>query len=112
MDIEVKMEKNYMFIIKPGITDWQVEELSEVPRLDKLKAGLDGGMLEIVPHFNKFMSRKCIVFVDEEGKLKGLPRNDIAHLLWEKSYGGPIRDDYLVGPIVIIVGSPGFLAQL
>jgi hypothetical protein len=104
-------DKNYMVVIKP-VGETSVEELLLVPDFHKLKIGLNGGLLEIVPRFNRFMSRPCIVFVDEEGKLKNLLPNRTAQLLWEKAYGGPIVEDYLVGNVVIVVGSQGFLAQL
>jgi hypothetical protein len=104
-------DKNYMLIIRPGRFNVQVEELEIVPNLHKLKWGLDGGLLEIVPFFNKFMGRHCIAFCDEEGKMKNLPANQIAQSFWEKA--SPVaHNDHLVGPIVIIIGSQGFLARL
>jgi hypothetical protein len=104
-------DKNYMIVVKP-LGSPTVEELLLVPDFRKLKVGLDGGLLEVIPHFNKFMGRHCVCFVDEEGKLKHLLPNRTAQLLWEKSYGGPILEDYLVGNVVIVVGSSEFLAQL
>jgi hypothetical protein len=104
-------DKNYMIVVKP-VGDTTVEELLLVPDFHKLKVGLNGGLLEIVPGFNKFMGRACIAFVDEEGKLKNLLPNRTAQLLWEKAYGSTILMDYLVGNVVIVVGSQGFLAQL
>jgi len=109
---EMKTENNYMIVIKPDVKDWEIQVLISIPKLDVLKTGLDGGLLEVVPRFNNFMGRDCVVFCDEEGKLKGLKHNNVAHWLWEQSYGRSITNDYLVGPIVIIVGSSSFLAQL
>jgi hypothetical protein len=104
-------DKNYMVVIRPGAFNVHVEELESVPKLEKLKWGLNGGLLEIVPFFNKFMGRTCIAFCDEEGKNKGLMPNERAQALWDKVY--PVYGrDYLVGPIVIIIGSQGFLARL
>jgi hypothetical protein len=102
-----------MFIIKP--TDLQIplpEELISIPKYEQLKAALNGGMLEVVPHLNKFMGRNCVAFCDEEGKLNGLPSNFLAQKIWEESFGRAIIEDHLVGPIVIIVGSPSFLREL
>jgi hypothetical protein len=112
MDVlELDADKNYMITVTP-LGKSECVECVTIPQLEQLKKGLNGGLLEIVPLFNKFMGRRCIVFVDEEGKMKGLLPNRTAQLLWEKAYGGPIKNDYLVGNIVIIVGSPSFLAQL
>jgi hypothetical protein len=109
--IDLSNEKNYLVVVKP-VNEPTIEELLMVPTFHKIKAGLNGGLLEIVPYFNKFMGRPCVAFVDEEGKMKNLTPNRTAQLLWEKAYGGPILEDYLVGNVVIVIGSPEFLAQL
>jgi hypothetical protein len=108
---EMQLDKNYIIVIRPGKFNVQIEELETVPDFHKLKRGLDGGLLEVVPFFRKFMGRHCIAFCDEEGKNKGLIPNQIAQGFWEKNVPAAI-DDYLVGPIVIVVGSQSFLAQL
>lgn len=104
--------KNYMVVIPADSNEWKVQLLESVPELDQMKEGLNGGLLEIVPRFNKFMDESCIAFCDEEGKMKGLKRNRTAHFLWEQAVGRIIEEDFLVGPIMIIVGSPSFLARL
>jgi hypothetical protein len=105
-------DKNYMFIIHPGDIVIAGEELTEIPKLEKLKAGLNGGYMELVPFLNKFMGRYCVAFCDEDGKRKGLRPNELAQEIWEEAIGRPILNDHLVGPIVIIVGSLSFLSLL
>lgn len=104
--------KNYMVVIKPDSNDWQITLLESIPDLEMLKKGLDGGLLEIVPRFTKFLDQPCVVFVDEEGKLKGLKPNETAQFLWNRAVDRVIYEDHLVGPVVIVVGSPSFLARL
>jgi hypothetical protein len=88
------------------------KELDHVPDYKELNDALDGGHIEVIPRFNRFRGELCYAFCDEEGKLKGLPFNATATKLWERcwEYAGTL--DHLVGPIVIIVGSPDFLSKL
>jgi hypothetical protein len=101
-----------MITIKPNVEEWTIEELKDIPDLDKLKSALDGGLLEIVPRFNTFRGTSCVALVDEEGKMKNLEYNIVAQKLWEESIGRTIKEDYLVGPLVIIEGSLSFLSRL
>lgn len=64
---------------------------------------LVGGLVQIVPMFNRYLSRPCVVLCDEEGKVKGKDRNNRATLEWYKCTG-PI-DDILVGNILVLQGS-------
>jgi hypothetical protein len=102
---------NYIITIKSDHTINSTKLLT-TPTLEELKSGIGGGLIEIVPFFNKFMKRDCVVFCDEEGKLKNMKRNLLAQTFWEAAYGKKITDDYLVGDIVIIVGSLSFLSRL
>ena len=104
-------DEPYMLTIKADDTV-SSQHLDKIPDLEQLKAGLDGGRLEVVPQFTRFAGKPCVAFCDEEGKLKNLPFNPTAHILWEAAAGHTIRNDNLVGPIVIIVGAQGFLAGL
>jgi Domain of unknown function (DUF3846) len=103
---------NFMFIIKPGDTSvLEGKILTGAPPLELLQFGV-GGLIEIVPRFNKFGGRPCIAFCNEEGKLNGLPVNYLAQQLWEEACGRAIREDHLVGNIVVIVGSTSFLKRM
>jgi hypothetical protein len=81
-------------------------------RYEILKEALNDGMLELIPYFTKYDGTSCIAFCDEEGKLKKLPFNPVAHTLWEIAVGKHISVDYLVGPVVIISAPQEFLKQL
>jgi hypothetical protein len=105
-------EKNYIWIIDPDKKSITGEILITVPNYPKLKAALNDGMLEIVPYFNKFYGRDCVAFCDEEGKMKNLTVNKMAMEFWERAVGKRITGDYLVGNIVIVVGSKSFLNLL
>jgi hypothetical protein len=102
---------NFIIVVHPGDTSLKWEELVAQPTLEQLQSGV-GGSIELVPHFTKLGPRQCVAFCNEEGKIHGLKPNQLAHILWESSYGSAITTDYLVGPIVIIVGTPSFLSQL
>ena len=104
---KVPQDGNWMYVITPDLPLIPLgTELNTVPDLALLKKGLDGGLLEIVPRLNTFFGRKCIAFCDEEGKMKGLQYNIIAHRIWEDSVGRSITEDYLVGPIIGYSWSP------
>ncbi len=71
------------------------------------------GYIEIVPYFNIWVDdvsgkgKECVVFCDEEGKLKGLPVNAKATAYWAAR-----GDDKLVGPIAIVFGDAEFMEAL
>ena len=105
--------KNYFVVIKPNTpadSAIEVEEIEAVPDLAKLQSGV-GGDIEIVPFWNTIYGRRCVAFCHEEGKLKGQPINHPANILWRLGRREHV-DDVLVGQIVVIVGTPGFLAKL
>jgi hypothetical protein len=56
-----------------------------------------GGYIQIVPLQNDFAGYS--MYLHEEGKLIGLPMNDIATAVWENSYG---RTDIILGNAVIV----------
>jgi len=103
---------SFMFIIKPGDTSvLEGRMLDKSPPLELLQFGV-GGLIELIPRFNKFGGRPCVAFCNEEGKLERLPRNHLAQTLWEEACGRAIREDHLVGNIVVIVGSHSFLKSM
>jgi hypothetical protein len=108
----VPMEGNFMFIIKPEDTKYSEGKILEaLPTVDMLTYGV-GGLIEIIPGFVKLAERPCVAFCNEEGKLYGLPPNHLAHMLWEQNLGRIIREDQLVGNVVVVVGSPSFLRRM
>lgn len=85
------------------------------PKLELLKEAIGGGWLEAVPYFNKIVYDgklvTCIVFCDEEGKLKEFPLNTLATNLWYVSMGQSVPD-VLVGDIAIVFGDKEFMLAL
>lgn len=71
--------------------------------LDNMQA-LVGGLVQVVPYFERFGKIPCTVLCDEEGKLKGYPYNNRATLEWGRA---PNRNggDWLVGAVVVLTGN-------
>ena len=92
--------------------------LDKPPDLQTLKAGIGGGWLEAVPGWQTLTSRNpvpCVAFCDEEGKLKGMPVNEIATLLWHAALdrdGIKLMHDVLVGDVVLLTGDAAFMRSL
>jgi hypothetical protein len=87
--------------------------------LRELRAALGGGYLEMVPHFDSFEFggefHPCVAFCDEGGKLAGLPVNERATQLWAEALardGAQLRHDFLVGPVLIVIGDEDFMQAL
>jgi hypothetical protein len=76
-------------------TEMETTELAETSYEALSKAV--GGYIQIVPLQNDFAG--YAMYVHEEGKLIGLPMNDIATAVWENSYG---RTDIILGNAVIV----------
>jgi hypothetical protein len=68
-----------------------------------------GGPIEVVPHFTTYMSSRCVAFCNEEGKLRDLPVNKEATMLWRQQFNNP---DILVGNILIVTGDEEFMESL
>lgn len=89
--------------------DVRVQELpvSSSDMLLPLLQKMVGGHIEVVPQFRTYSGEPCIVLCDEEGKLKGRPRNDTATEAWASSLGCRTWQlgDHLVGDIAILQGS-------
>src|SRR5262245_38701478 len=92
-----------------------VTEIAAVHDRETLKALLDGGWLEAVPGFTRYPSRaadrlvRCAAFCDEEGKMKDLPVNEMATMLWHAGLQPAQRIDVLVGPVVVVFGDAEFM---
>jgi len=68
-----------------------------------IKERLAGGWLELIPQFDTYGDSACVVFGDEEAKLKSLAMNPVATYLWYACLAPePFRPDTLHGPLVII----------
>jgi hypothetical protein len=103
----------YLLVIQP---DGSIvfERLPSPPPGDlhlKLHAAVDG-YFETVPLLSNLGRDPAIAFCNADGKGRGLRNNWFANLLWADSLGFMPDDDYLVGPIAIVVGSNEYLGQL
>lgn len=94
------------------------------PKLKELQAAV-GGRIETVPYFDHIRvngeRREAVAFCNEEGKVKGLPVNRQATLIWAQvldNNGMTIRDehgdflDMLVGPVIVLYGDEEFMRAL
>lgn len=101
-----------IIIIQPN-GDRSFKKQDATPNCDTISE-LIGGLLEIVPHFDRFGSNSCVAFCDEEGKLKGLKLNGAATYLWWSCMAHEgFRPDTLHGPLVIITADdPALLERL
>jgi len=111
--------KGTMWVFPADSRDKRVVEFDHAPRLEELKAAIDGGWLESVPYFNEIEIggkwHRCWAVCDEEGKLKGLGVNPRATMLWHKTLRqrhGLAPSDILVGPVFVIFGDDELMATL
>jgi hypothetical protein len=103
--------KGHLYVIRPdGFVS--CKPLDHTPDWREIKAGLDGGFLELVPYWNTFRGERCVAFCDEHGKDKNLRFNHTANAEWQIAVGRRITEDFLVGPIVIICGDDELLKEL
>lgn len=113
--------KGTLIIYYPG--DPPERKITEYPApipLPDLQAAV-GGYIEIVPHFDTIelagKLHRCVVFCDEDGKRKRLPRNHHADRLWSEALitagkADSPAPDFLVGPIAVVTGDDEFMAEL
>lgn len=111
--------KGQAIVIKPGETIDQADRFAFEAEVDlKFLQSAVGGPIEAVPHWYKVdledgqPMRNCVVFCNEEGKLKGLAINQCATGMWWRDATEPVESDWLAGPIVILVGDAEFLEAL
>ena len=114
--------------IDPGeLTSKKSVQIDGEPTLDALKDAIGGGYIEKVPGFDSVeidnRVRKCVVFVDENGKGKGMRVNAVATGLWHHALlrrghpglvvaaTGEIAD-FLVGSIALVYGDAEFMQSL
>jgi hypothetical protein len=84
----------------PGIRIDVDGTISPLPDLsyESIKAGV-GGWIEAAP-----TAASIVIYLDEEGKIKGLPLNPVANMLWAlvDEFGCIADGDFLVGPVVVL----------
>ena len=96
----------------------QVTNLNRAPTLDDIKSAIGGGHIELVSTFNAFRHEgnyfACAVFCDEEGKIKQLPVNKYATVLWANILRCEYSEmlDYIAGDIAIVFGDSEFESEL
>jgi hypothetical protein len=86
---------NTLVIIQPDGTETRETYTGDEPELEQLQR-IVGGLIELVRV--RHDGRDCDAFINEEGKLRGLPINEPATELWAGRHY-----DVLVGPIAICV---------
>lgn len=84
--------------------DARVYHVKKEPSLWRLHC-MVGGYIERVPHWYDMNGEPCNVWINEEGKLHGLPVNRRATGAWYNKLG-QIVDDYLVGNVILVIGFP------
>lgn len=95
-----------VILIKTDGTVTETEQ-DKSPSLEQLQE-MVGGYIEVVPMFNDHRGEECVVYCDEEGKIKNKRYNQTATEWWNDC--NTIGGDALVGDVVILVGDAQFLA--
>jgi hypothetical protein len=118
-----------MLVFPPTEREPEIRKFSRALGLEELKAAIGGGWLEMVPMFDTIehegQLHKCVVFVDEEGKLDfrtsgknaSAPdaRNEWATMLWDQALrrvGKSRVGDYLSGRVCVLFGDAEFMQSL
>lgn len=101
--------KGTMFILKAS-GEMVASALERKPELEDMQKAV-GGYLELVPYFDKFAKKDCVVFCNEEGKVDGLEYNAVATRHWQACCDYTLTD-YLVGDVCIIVGDKELMESL
>jgi hypothetical protein len=75
-----------------------------------------GGYIEKVPGFDVVSldgeNHDCFALCNEEGKLRGLPRNDAATQAWWFAVAPNVLRDVLVGNVIVLYGDDEFMEAL
>lgn len=112
--------KGFVASIDELVGVMNIKEVSGSPSLQLLKEAIGGGLIETVPYFDSIIThtgqlKKCVAFVDEEGKLKGQAINVMANKLWHQAQQrrghAPIQD-VLVGKVCIVWGDEAWMREL
>jgi hypothetical protein len=90
-----------------------VKHYDRPPPLADLQAAV-GGYIELALHLSTYDGKPCRTFVNEMGKLVGLPLNPYATALADQSmflvFNG--KRDYFVGDVCIVQGDEAFMREL
>lgn len=112
--------KGYMRIINTDGSG-STRELDKPPELDELRDAV-GGWIELVPYFQCVVEGpdqeridECIVYCNEEGKIRNMAHNAKASRMWRdaqlRKFGTSLSDT-LMGPIVILWGDKTFMLTM
>jgi hypothetical protein len=112
--------KGMALLSAPNVRVLDELPLAAVPDLLELQRHLNGGYIERVPGFTSIEHRgevrRCIAFCDEDGKMKGLPINHYATILWKFACQRLKPDetvtDRLCGSVLIIYGDDELMSKL
>lgn len=114
--------KGTALIYRPGTPEPEEKELTAHTGLLELLQGAVGGYLEAVPGFLSIpyhgVRQACVAFCNEDGKREPLPLNATATELWHQALAPPgLRrggglTDWLVGPVVVVLGDREFMEEL
>lgn len=103
------------------------QERAPIPRIDLKKPpetdllqSIVRGWLELIPGFDTILWDhkviRCVAFCNEEGKLKNLPFNGSATMMWhialQRARGLQLFTDHLVGDIAVVFGNDEFMKKL
>lgn len=104
--------QGFTIVIDPDGSKTIRKYRSTIP-LGDLRAGVGDGPIEHVPYFDSFTwygeRKPCVVFCNEEGKLHGMPLNEVATRIWHETAPVMRGRDVLVGPVVIVFGDEAFM---
>jgi len=111
--------KGTLILFKPEAVTPEVSQLNAPPTLEELRGFIGGGYLEAVPLFKTIVHdngvHHCVAFCDDEGKLKKLPVNYLASMMWEQSRMranySPVND-LLVGHVAVFIGDAEFMEAM
>jgi hypothetical protein len=80
---------------------FELKSQDDCPELKQLKDAV-GGWIETVPYWEDYGGRRAVVFCNEEGKLDGLPVNEVATAIWHDKLKPNLIDDFLCGNIIVV----------
>jgi hypothetical protein len=72
-------------------------EVVEVNGYEEIKSHLDGGWVEVL-----YLDDNASAYIDEEGKMKGLPYNAVATELCTRLKTGLQQGDFISGTMIVL----------